>query len=200
MDRQLFEQMYQGQAPWDIGRPQPSIVRLEAAGEICGRVLDVGCGTGDNALFVGSRGHETWGLDFVPEAIDRAKAKATQQAVNVHFMVGNALELDRLAERFNTVIDCGLFHTFGDDERVVFVAGLAAVLQPAGLLHILCFSDAEPGTEGPRRVTQQEIHDAFQTGWKVCRIEPTRFETIENSTFRFSPGGPHAWLATIERT
>jgi len=73
------------------------------------------------------------------------------------------------------------------------------VLGPRGLLHILCFSDEEPGTEGPRRVTQQEIRAAFQNGWKVQRIEPIRFDSIEVPG-RMSPGGPKAWLATIERT
>jgi SAM-dependent methyltransferase len=200
MERELFEQMYQGQAPWDIGRPQPSIVNLQASGQILGSVLDVGCGTGDNALFLASQGHETWGLDFVPAAIERAKAKAAQRALAVHFLVGNALELDQLQRRFNTVIDCGLFHTFNDEDRPVFVQGLAAVLRHEGRLHILCFSDQEPGTDGPRRVTQQEIRDAFDVGWKVCRIEPTRFETLEHPSLHFSPGGPKAWLATVQRT
>jgi ubiquinone/menaquinone biosynthesis C-methylase UbiE len=200
MERELFEQMYQGQAPWDLGRPQPSIVNLEASGRILGSVLDVGCGTGDNALFLASRGHETWGLDFVPVAIERAKAKAAQRALAARFLVGNALELDQLDRRFNTVIDCGLFHTFSDEQRPVFVQGLATVLQHDGWLHILCFSDQEPGTDGPRRVTQQEIRDAFDAGWKICQIEPTRFETVEHAGFSFSPGGPKAWLATVQRT
>ena len=92
---------------------------------------------------------------------------------------GNALELNKLGRQFDTVIDCGLFHTFSDEERPLFVEGLGEVLRSGGLLHILCFSDEEPGTEGPRRVTQQEIRDAFQNGWKVEQIEPTRFESVE---------------------
>ena len=99
------------------------------------------------------------------------------------------------------MIDCGLFHTFTDEERPVFVKGLAEVLGPGGLLHILCFSDEEPGTEGPRRISQQEIRDAFHDGWNVQRIEPIRFESIARPDGpKFSPGGPKAWLATIERT
>ncbi len=78
MDHQLFEQMYQGQAPWDTGRPQPAIVKLAEAGQIRGSVLDVGCGTGENLLYLAARGHEAWGLDFVPVAIERAKAKAAR--------------------------------------------------------------------------------------------------------------------------
>ena len=201
MDRQLFEQMYQGQAPWDTGRPQPAIVKLAEAGQIRGSVLDVGCGTGENLLYLAARGHEAWGIDFVPVAIERAKAKAAQRGIDAHFLVANALELHKLGRQFDTVIDCGLFHTFADEERPVFVRGLAEVLRPGGLLHLLCFSDEEPGTEGPRRISQQEIRDAFQDGWKVQRIEPTSFESIPRPDGpKFSPGGPKAWLATIQRT
>lgn len=201
MDQQLFEQMYEGQAPWDTGRPQPAIVKLAEAGQIQGSVLDVGCGTGENLLYLGARGHEAWGIDFVSVAIDRAKAKAAERGIAAHFLVGNALELTKLGRQFDTVIDCGLFHTFADEERPVFVQGLAEVLRAGGLLHILCFSDEEPGTEGPRRIAQQEIRDAFQTGWKVQKIEPTQFEAIQRQDGPIhSPGGPKAWLATIERT
>ena len=178
MEHQLFEQMYQGQAPWDTGRPQPAVVRLADAGLIRGSVLDVGCGTGENVLHLAAKGHECWGIDFVAIAIERAKAKAAQRGIDVRFIVGNALELDKLQRQFGTVIDSGLFHTFSDEERPMFVAGLGRILRPTGLLHILCFSDEEPGTEGPRRVSLREIRDSFADGWKVKNIEATRFEAL----------------------
>jgi SAM-dependent methyltransferase len=201
MDQQLFEQMYQGQAPWDTGRPQPAIVRLAEAGLVRGNVLDVGCGTGENLLYLAARGHEAWGIDFVPVAIERSKVKAAQRGIDAHFIVGNALEMDKLGRQFDTVIDCGLFHTFTDEERPEFVRELAVVLRSGGLLYILCFSDEEPGTEGPRRVTHQEIRDSFHDGWRVQQIEPNRFEAVERPDDpHFSHGGPKAWLATIRRT
>jgi cyclopropane fatty-acyl-phospholipid synthase-like methyltransferase len=178
---------------------------LEEAGQIRGGVLDVGCGTGENLLFLAAKGHEAWGVDFVPVAVERAKAKAAQRGIKANFIVGNALELGTLASQFDgvieTVIDSGLFHTFSDEERPAFVQGLAEVLQSGGLLHILCFSDEEPGSEGPRRVTQKEIRDAFCDGWKVVSIERIRFESVPPPVGpNFSPGGPKAWRATIERT
>ena len=200
MDHQLFEQIYQGQAPWDTGRPQPAIIKLAEAGQIRGSVLDVGCGTGENLLYLAARGHEAWGVNFVPVAIERAKAKAAQRGIDAHFVVGNALKLEKLGRQFDTVIDCGLFHTFADEERSVFIKGLAEVLGPGGLLHILCFSDEEPGSEGPRHISQQEIRDAFHDAWNVHQIEPIRFDAIPPPDGpKFSPGGPKAWLATIER-
>src|SRR5271157_4835638 len=178
MEPQRFEQAYQGQAPWDTGQPQPAIIKLAEAGQIRGSVLDVGCGTGENLLYLAARGHEAWGIDFVPVAIERAKAKAAQRGIDAHFIVGNALELTKLGRQFDTVIDCGLFHTFTDEERPVFVKGLAEVLRSGGWLHILCFCDEEPGTEGPRRISQREIRDASDDGWKVQGIEATSFESI----------------------
>jgi len=193
--------MYQGQAPWDTGRPQPTIVKLAETGQIRGSVLDVGCGTGDNVLCLAAKGHDCWGIDFVPVAIERASAKAAQRGIDARFLVGNALELNELGRQFDTVIDCGLFHTFSDEDRPAFVTGLGEVLRLGGLLHILCFSDEEPGTEGPRRITQQEIRDAFQIGWQVKQIGPIRFESVEvPGRMAVSPGGPKAWLATIQRS
>lgn len=201
MDKQLFEQAYEGQAPWDIDKPQPAIVKLAESGQIRSSVLDVGCGTGENVLYLAARGHDCWGIDIVPVAIERAKAKATERGIAARFIVGNALELSKLRRQFDTVIDCGLFHTFADEERPVFVRSLAEVLPPGGLLHLLCFSEEEPGTYGPRRITQQEIRDSFHDGWKVQHIEAIRFESIQRPDGpRHSPGGPKAWLATIERT
>jgi cyclopropane fatty-acyl-phospholipid synthase-like methyltransferase len=200
MERPTFEQMYAGQAPWDIGLPQPAMLALHDAGQIQGSVLDVGCGTGDIALYLASKGHETWGVDFVPAAIERAKAKAIERGIDVHLLVEDALNLERLTRQFDNVIDCGLFHTFSDEERGAFVRGLAAVLRPGGLLHLLCFSDEEPGGPGPRRISQQEIHDTFQDGWQVRQIEAARFEVAPHAAEMFSPGGPKAWRVTIERT
>jgi SAM-dependent methyltransferase len=202
MDLAHFETSYQEQtpAPWDIPGPQPAIVGLEEAGKIQGSVLDAGCGTGENALYLASRGHEVWGLDFVPLAIERAKDKQKERAANAHFQVGNALKLHELSRTFDTVIDCGLFHTFTDEDRPLYIAGLAKVVRPEGCVHILCFSDREPPGLGPRRVTQEEIRAAFQAGWELTEIRESSFTTTDHpAASTFSPGGPKAWLATIRR-
>ena len=198
MSKEHFESAYQETAPWDIPGRQPAFVGLEEAGLIRGSVLDAGCGTGENALYLASRGHEVWGLDFIPVAIEGAKAK--ERGLGVDFQVGDALKLDQLGRTFDTVIDCGLFHTFADEERPLYVSGLATVVRPGGSVHILCFSDQEPPGQGPRRVTQQEIRNAFRDGWQVTEIQEARFQTTDHPVARtFSPGGPKAWLATITR-
>ncbi len=201
MSRERFEAMYQGQPPWDIPGPQPAFVELEEAGEIVGSVLDAGCGTGENALFLASRGHEVTGIDVVPVAVERARGKAQEQGLGVRFEVADALDLGRLGRPFDTVIDSGLFHTFDDEQRTAYVRSLGATVRPGGTCHVLCFSDREPPGEGPRRVTQGEVHDAFRDGWVVRQIREARFEVASGPAMpQFSPGGPRAWLATIVRT
>jgi len=193
-----FESMYAGKAPWDIGKPQPCIVL--AADEMTGPVLDAGCGAGDTAIFFAERGLRVTGVDFVPEAINRAKAKAAERGLDVEFLVKDVLSFIDWDRRFASVIDCGLFHVFGDDDRRRYVLGLANVLQNNGRLNLMCFSDAEPGEHGPRRVSRQELINAFADGWNVESIKPIRFEVRQDSTeFKFSEGGPMAWFATIRR-
>jgi SAM-dependent methyltransferase len=190
--------MYAGQAPWDIGRPQPAFLAVE--GRISGAVLDAGCGTGDHALYFAGRGCRLTGLDFVEEAIARARRKAGGRNLPVTFVVKDALDLTGWPERFDCAIDSGLFHVFSDADRPRYVASLAAVLKSGGLLFLLCFSELEPGTMGPRRVTQQELRNAFAHGWTIESIEPSRFDVIPDlKEFTFSPGGPKAWFAVIRR-
>lgn len=127
-----FSSVYHGAPPWDIGRPQKEFVRLEGAGEIVGSVLDVGCGTGENALFLAVKGHVVWGVDFSPIAIEKARYKATERNLNVTFLTQNALELHTLGRTFDTVVDSGLFHVLDDEERPQFVNNLASVLNRYG--------------------------------------------------------------------
>ena len=181
--------------PWDIGRPQPAIVRVADAGEIASPVLDAGCGTGEHALFLASRGMEVLGVDLAPTAVARAREKARTRGLDADFVVGDVLALDRLERRFATVIDSGTFHVFDDPDRTRYVRSLASALEPGGVLHVLCFSELTLGTRGPRRVTQAELGDAFADGWDVRRIEATRFDVLDE----WLPDKPHAWLATITR-
>jgi SAM-dependent methyltransferase len=197
-NRETFENLYAGKAPWDIGKPQKPFV--DVADQIMGSVLDAGCGTGDNALFLAGRGNKVTGIDFLDEPIKRAKQKAAEQRFPATFLVINALDLQEVPRVFDNVIDSGLFHVFSDEDRKKYVAGLTTVLKPDGRFFLMCFSDEEPGTEGPRRVSKKELHDAFAQGWEIESIVPTRFEIRSDlEGFTFSEGGPKAWFAVIRR-
>jgi cyclopropane fatty-acyl-phospholipid synthase-like methyltransferase len=198
IDRASFESFYAGKAPWDIGKPQGPFVAV--ADRVTSPVLDAGCGTGEHALFFAAWGHHVTGIDFVGEAIRRARRKAAERGLAVRLLVKDATALGGWGERFVSVIDCGLFHVFSDDDRRRYVQGLAQVLQPGGRLFLLCFSDAEPGTEGPRRVARQELSDAFADGWEVESVRPCQIEVNPEFTeIQFSEGGPKAWFAVVRR-
>src|SRR6185312_4314520 len=87
----FFDAAYEGTPPWDIGRPQPAFVQLAETGRIQGRVLDAGCGTGENALHLAARGLDAWGIDASGKAIERAVGKAKTRALRSTFVVGDAL-------------------------------------------------------------------------------------------------------------
>jgi SAM-dependent methyltransferase len=198
VDRSTFEDFYAGPAPWEIGRPQPAFIAV--ADRVVGPVLDAGCGTGENALFFSARGHRVVGIDFVEEAVRRARIKAAARGLAVEFLVKNATALAGWGERFATAIDCGLFHCLSDDDRRRYVEGLSRVVEPAGRLFLLTFSDEEPGDEGPRRVSRRQLNEAFARGWEIEEVQRCRIEINPAFTeVTFSEGGPKAWFAIVRR-
>jgi cyclopropane fatty-acyl-phospholipid synthase-like methyltransferase len=197
-DRSTFESMYAGQAPWDIGRPQEPFI--DVADRITGSVLDAGCGAGDTALFLAQRGCKVTGIDFLEVPIQRAQRKAAERGGKATFLVKDALTLKDWTERFDNVIDSGLFHVFDDQDRRRYVKGLATVLKSGGRLFLMCFSDEEPGTQGPRRVSKEELNNAFDEGWNIESIEPVQIEVRPDlKDFTFSEGGPKAWFVVVRR-
>lgn len=193
----IFFSAYEGTPPWEIERAQPAFVELANRGGISGSVLDLGCGTGDLVMEMAERGHEAWGVDFVPRAISLAKTKAKLRGMEgeATFLVGDALEVEALGRTFDTVLDCGLFHTFSDPERELYEQQLKAVTRPGSRLHIMAMSDWEDDSwGGPRRVTQAELIDTFRDGWRLDDIIEVRFLVRPP----FSIKG-HAWLASFVR-
>ncbi len=196
--RETFQSMYAGKAPWDIGKPQP--VFVGAADAVQGAVLDAGCGTGENAIYFAQRGHPVVGIDFLDFPLREARLKAAQRGQDVEFISMDALTLADFNRKFDSVIDCGLFHGFSDEQRLRYVEGLTHVTKPGGRLFLACFSDEEPGELGPRRVSKRELDEAFARGWTIESITPTRFEVIPEMKDAFSPGGPKAWFAVVKRS
>jgi SAM-dependent methyltransferase len=188
-----FDSSYEGTPPWDIGHPQPAFSDLGRAGALTGRVLDVGCGTGEHALMAAELGFDATGIDRSPKAIRLAEQKALDRNLEARFFVADALELGSGSDRYDTVLDCGLFHLFDDDDRSRFVSCLSAAVVPGGRYFMLCFSDKQPGDWGPRRVSEAEIRSSFTDEWRIESIESSQIEiTID-------PEGARAWLAVIVR-
>ena len=192
-----FDWAYRSGTPaWDIGRAQPVVERLAEEGAFAGSVIDLGCGTGENALYLAARDLEVTGVDAAPTAIARAQEKAAARGLSATFLVADALALPELGQTFDVALDCGLFHVLSDAQRVEFERGLRSLLRPGARYFLLCFSDRQPGFIGPRRVSQPEIRTTFADGWRVAAIEAARFATQDPVRGRQAP---HAWLASFTR-
>lgn len=185
---------HDGAAPWDIGGPQPAVQRLAAVGGFGGAVLDAGCGTGENTLLIASLGLPVLGIDVAETALAIARGLAAERGLEAGFAAADALHLERLGRRFDTVLDSGLFHTFDTAERTEYVRSLAAVTEPGATLYVLCFSDTGPDP-GPHPVGRAELAAAFApaAGWRIESIEDERIGT------RFHENGAPGWLATMAR-
>lgn len=192
-----WDNWYAGEAPpWEIDKPQPVFVELAAQGLLSGRVLDVGCGSGENVLLAAEQGAHALGIDISPTAIDLAVQKSSDRQIGARFQVGDALRLDRLNEMFDVVIDSGMFQSFDADERSLYASSLTNVIRPGGILYVTCVSDHEPGESGPesgpRRVSEDEIRTTFTRGWVI--------EELRECVRERRPSPANAWLATIRRT
>jgi cyclopropane fatty-acyl-phospholipid synthase-like methyltransferase len=198
----FFDAVYRNQLPdsslvidagWDISGPQPVVVELEQAGHISGAVLDIGCGTGENALYLAWRGHSVIGLDGSAAAIARAQAKASQRRIDVAFAQADARELSGYRGRFDTVIDSGLLHVFDNADRALYLSALRQTARPGARVHILAISDAAPPGPGPRRLTEQQLRESFANGWDIQELRRVQMRgALPGSVITLIP----SWLLT----
>ncbi len=177
----------------DVGRPQRAVYDLEIAGQIGHEVLDVGCGIGEQALWLAERGHAVCGVDLSEVAIARAQRQARRRQLPVAFVAGEVEAVAQLGRRFDSVLDVGDVHRVPAAARTSYAARLRQVLEPGGRLFLWCFADHERAPGGPPRLTQAELRAAFADGWRVDAGEAAR---LESHTW---PGGAHAWLLTATR-
>ena len=175
-----WNKAYIGTPPWDIGHSQSVFEALVKEGEIKpGRALDIGCGRGDNAIMLAINECDVAGIDIVEDAIKDAKAKAIKHHVNVNFVVGNVLQMDRLfmEAEFDFVIDSGLFDAMTDEERPVFAQQVHRVLKPGGKYFMLCFSEKEHKVYGLRQISIAEIELTFKSLFNIIYIKDSTFDT-----------------------
>jgi cyclopropane fatty-acyl-phospholipid synthase-like methyltransferase len=189
----VFRQIYAGEPPWEIGQPQPEVVRLADSGGFRSPILDVGCGRGSNALYLASRGFAVHGIDFVDEVVKEAQEEARRRQLEVEFGPGDANQLRLLGRIYGTVLDSGTFHSFSDKERLQYLDGLRAVTKPGSIVHLICFSELEIRPGGPRRIDEAELRQLFSGEWEIESLRRTVYVATDFH------GGAAAWLASIAR-
>jgi cyclopropane fatty-acyl-phospholipid synthase-like methyltransferase len=167
---------------------------LAEAGAVAGRVLDVGCGTGEHTIWATQvTGVAATGIDTSAAALAQARAKAERRGVDCRFEVADALALGQLVGLFDTVLDCGFFHLCADEDRDRYVDGLAAAMRPGARYYVLCFSDRFGGVLGPRRVSEAELRATFEAGFDLEWVREAVIEVLQ------APDGIPAWLAAVRR-
>lgn len=187
---------YADPPPWDIGRPQPAFQALADAGAVHGRVLDVGCGTGEHALMAARLGLDATGIDLAPRALELATKKAGERGLTARFLRHDARLPADLGETFDVILASLVLHGFRGADRAAFVESLRAALEPGGRCFLLCFRDEPLPASGSRlRVAPQEIRTAFADGWRIDGIDDA---TVE-STLPVHPEGIRGRRAALTR-
>jgi SAM-dependent methyltransferase len=185
----VYDAAYQGVPNWDIGRPQRAFVTVADAGGIAGRVLDVGCGTGELSLYLARQGYDVLGIDLSPVAVDQARAKAETRRIDARFLVWDALTMDDLGIEFDTLVDCATYHVLDGRQRDRYAAAARATVAPGGYLFVL--GDVPPDRRRTYGISPEELRDRFG-GFAVEFVTRTVFER------RYSRNP--AYLAALRRT
>jgi SAM-dependent methyltransferase len=180
-----FDALYRGESPgdgiapmttppWDNKAPSENVIAWQTGGWVHGDVLDIGCGLGDNTVYLAKNGHTVTGLDISPTALITAERRAKDAGVDVTFAVGDSTKLDGYTDAFDTVIDIGLFHVLDDDGRRSYAAAVHRATRPGATLLLSCFSDANPiGKDWRPAVSEETLRDVLGgAGWDITSLGP----------------------------
>ncbi len=197
--RDWNERYQTGDAPWDSGKPSAELIRLLGEWDIRpGRVLELGCGTGENAVYLARQGFEVTACDIVPLAIERAQAKARAAGVQVRLLTADVLALPDLGPPFPFVFDRGLYHVVRRSNLVGYLKTLEQVTAPGGWYLTLAGNANDPVTaeHGPPRVKASELCAELEGLFGLVQLREFRFEGAPHDGTAFRP---LAWSALLRR-
>jgi SAM-dependent methyltransferase len=195
-DAEHFKRSYEaGEAPWDIGKPDFNLVHTVTTTPIkpC-TALEIGCGTGDNAIWLAQQGFDVVAVDFSPIAIDKAQDKAAKTGAKCAFLVLDILQSEVQGASFGFAFDRGFLHIIDSDEvRSNFAKKVSGYLEPGGRwLSLLGNADEKRQGPGPPQRSAREIVNAVELYFEILSLASSHFET----TF---PQPPRAWVCLMRK-
>lgn len=184
-----------GNLPWDTGRPSSELQRVLSRNTIqpC-RVLELGCGTGTNSVWLAQQGFEVTGIDLAPLAVERAEERAHGAGVKVYFVVGDVLHLPELDGPFAFFFDRGCYHAVRRNVPEQYASAVARQLASGGRGLILAGNAREPHDPGPPVVTEEQIHDELGVAFQILDLHEFRFDEAPGVAERFL-----GWSCLVEK-
>jgi SAM-dependent methyltransferase len=169
----LFRVFYRiGFTPWDghpIAQNLQDLVEgtPDAPALPVGSAVDLGCGTGDSSIYLARHGWKVTGVDFVPMALDKARAKAAAADASVNFVGADVTRLSQagIGTDFGLIVDNGCLHNMSDVDRDAYVREVSAVAAPDARLLIVAFLPG--GRFGVRGVEPAEMERRFASSWTL---------------------------------
>jgi methyl halide transferase len=184
-EKNKFEERYQsGETPWELNRADKHLINIISKNIISKKkiqpckALDIGCGTGSNAIWLAKQGFDVRAVDFSGLAIKKAKEKAENQGVQIQFEVSDFLVENKERQAFDFIFDRGCFHSFDTKEdRKIFAANVSRSLNKDGLwFSILGNADDPPGEDGPPLRSALDIVSATEAFFKILFLVSDHFD------------------------
>ncbi|MBI5682020.1 MAG: methyltransferase domain-containing protein [Deltaproteobacteria bacterium] len=177
MNKDWDKSYTEGDAPWDTGFPSSELKKVIKSGivKLC-RALDIGCGTGTNAIYLAQKGFDVTALDVSDIAIKMAMEKVKTVGVKVDFIKTTLPDLNIKGGPFDFIFDRGCFHTIKDSDRTIFVEMLIKLTTEGSVYLMLCGNAKEPREDGPPTLREDEIRDVFSAFFDFIWLEDFRFD------------------------
>jgi SAM-dependent methyltransferase len=187
-DVDRWEEHYtKGETPWDTGQPSTQLQHVVAEVPIrpC-RALELGCGTGTNAVWLAQQGFEVTGLDLSSVAIERARQRAAQAGASVHFLAADVLDVPAdVVGPFDFVFDRGCYHVVRRENAAGYVTTLGRLTRPGSLALVLAGNAREPHDPGPPVVSEEQIRAELGSLFDIRQLREFRFDLVEAIGVRF---------------
>jgi len=194
IDRDWDERYLQGETPWDSGIPSRELQRVLSEHRIAsGRALELGCGSGTNAVFLAEQGFDVTAVDCSPTALARARALADQKGITVHWIEADVQNFGADLEPFDFVFDRGCYHCCRRVDLEGYLATLANVTRPGSRYLSLTGNANEQSEEGPPRVAEEKIRTELGRLFHIDQIRPFHFEDAGGVQ------GPLGWSVLMTR-